>query len=188
MCFCIPSNPAYTCHHSPLFTFACFSSFNSYPLSAVSPHAQPSTMDTLAQNLFRTSALLNAFSIIGHARFGFHNTYPALATIPSTKEHTLGMTSAWISYDFAHATLATAGRYCFFLTWRRKHCSSLPALLNWQWSRTLGPKTMEEQIVMWTIAVAGGVSSWRFMQVGLYGPLICTFVAPVCSLVGWWLS
>ena len=145
-------------------------------------------MAILAQYLFGTSAFLYGVSILGHARFGFQTTYPALKTIPSTHEHTLGKTSARVSYDFANATLAIAGEFCMSLTQGETGCSSLSALLNWQWSRTLGPVSVEERFMMWALVMGCGVGTWRYTQAGMYGPLICTFVAPVCSLVGWWLS
>ena len=91
---------------------ACHDFFES--VQTVLPRRVPAsqTMAILAQYLFGTSAFLNAVSILGHARFGLQTTYPALKTIPSTHEHTLGKTSARVSYDFANATLAIAGEFC----------------------------------------------------------------------------
>lgn len=127
-------------------------------------------MTNVAQNLFRASALLNVVSIPGHVKMGFDLVLPAIATISSPLNSVIAQRGAQNCWNYVNASLLVA------------------ALLNWQWSRTLGPKTTEEGIMMWTLAIAGAVSSWRFWQVGAYPPLGCLLVAPACSLVGWWLS
>jgi len=127
-------------------------------------------MSSIAQNLFRASALLNALSIPVHTKIGIDLVHPVIATISPSRKNIIGQRAAQVCFDYMNASLLVA------------------ALLNWHWSRTLGPKTTEEKAMLWTLSVAGAVSSWKFWQVGAYPPLGCMLIAPSCSLLGWWLS
>jgi len=127
-------------------------------------------MANIAPNLFRASALIAAISIPGHIKLGFDVVHPVIAAIPNTPNNRIAKRGAQSCWNYVNASLL------------------IVALLNWQWSRTLGPKTMEEKVMIWTLSLAGAVSTWTYAQVGIYLPLPCLLVAPTLSLLGWRLS
>lgn len=142
-------------------------------------------MASIAQNLFRISALLNAISIPGHTGMGFDLVYPAIAQIPSLPKNMIGKCGAQVCWNQINASLLVKGKTPLYLVDIGTHIGTV--LLNWHWSRTIGPQTTEEKIILWTISVAGAISGYRYWQVSSYPPLICLVVAPTCSLVGWWV-
>ncbi len=64
----------------------------------------------------------------------------------------------------------------------------MPALLNWQWSRSAGPRTTEEKAMLFTLSVAGAIWSARYAQISTYMPLFPLLIAPSCSLAAYVLS
>lgn len=145
-------------------------------------------MASLAQNLFRTATVIYALSIPGHTNTGFQLVYPAIATIStSTEKNTQGKRCAQEGWTYMNASFLIAGMSNSTSSFHGSLLTVL-AVLNWQWSRMLGPKTTEEMVMMWTLSVGGAFSGYRFAQVGLYPPLLCMFGAPICTLAGWWLS
>lgn len=65
--------------------------------------------------------------------------------------------------------------------------NSSEALLNWQWARTSGPKTVEEMVMFWTMVVNGVIDGATYFRVGEYAPLGFAWVAPACSVVAKYL-
>lgn len=59
------------------------------------------------------------------------------------------------------------------------------ALLYWQWSQTLGPQTLCEKLMYWTIFAIDMSGGWRYYNIGAYQPLGCCWGAPVLGLVAW---
>jgi hypothetical protein len=66
-------------------------------------------MATIAQNLFRASAFLNAISILGHTKMGFDLIHPAIAQISSSPKHMVGKRGAKVCWDQMNASLLVAG-------------------------------------------------------------------------------
>jgi len=120
-----------------------------------------------AANLFKAAALLNAISIPGHTMMGYDHVHPAIGSIPSGSQTAIGKRGAQSAWNYVNASLLVA------------------ALLNYQWSRTHGPRTTEEKAMLATLMVAGWINSCRYIQVGAYPPLVCLAVAPACSLLGY---
>ncbi|KAJ9646266.1 hypothetical protein H2204_000929 [Knufia peltigerae] len=103
-------------------------------------------------------------SIIGHTKHGFDKVYPAIDAIPARKEHEVGKGAAIGGWDYINASLLVA------------------ALLNWDWARSLRPRTLEDKLVIYTLSVAGALWSIRFVKVKTYLALVPLFIAPSCSL------
>ncbi len=128
---------------------------------------------------------------------GFESVYPAVNSISSLPQHLVGQRGAQDGWNYMNASLFVAGA-CFFVLRACSQNENTPihhptnqnftALLNWQWSRTRGPKTTEEKIMLATLSIAGGISSFRYVQVGAYMPLFCLLVAPTASLFAWYFG
>ncbi|EOD44241.1 hypothetical protein UCRNP2_9060 [Neofusicoccum parvum UCRNP2] len=119
-----------------------------------------------AELLFKTAAILDAVSIVGHTAMGFTTVHPALNSIPTaaSRERKVGQRGAQGAWNYFNASLL------------------ISAALNWQWARTGGPQTTEETVALATTVAMGLVNSFRYAQVGEYPPLACLLVAPLLSL------
>lgn len=135
----------------------------------------PDLPTTTASYLFATSALLNAISVPGHIVFGWKNLDPTLHTLTSpsaTYTQSLAATCASVGWDHMTVGLIAA------------------AALNWRWASTTsvkGPQGMAEKVILVSLLAGGLLVGRRPFALGQYRPLICLWVAPVLSLVGWGL-
>lgn len=66
-------------------------------------------MASIAQNLFRVSALINAISIPGHIQMGFELVHPAISTISSSPKHAIGQRGAQTAWNCINTSLLVAG-------------------------------------------------------------------------------
>lgn len=57
------------------------------------------------------------------------------------------------------------------------------AVLNLQWSSTGGVRTQEELAIFWIIVLNSIWAGLRYLPVREYAPLLCLWLAPLCSVV-----
>lgn len=90
---------------------------------------------------------------------GFTDVYPAINSISSLKEHIVGKMAVRNCWDYTNGYLLMSGTSPFFHVLLSSNCPMTfalrVALLNWQWSRTGGPRTPEEQAILYTLVAAG---------------------------------
>jgi hypothetical protein len=67
-------------------------------------------------------------------------------------------------------------------------CAVRTALINLQWSRMGGPRSSEDRAMLWIMLLNGWIASYRYIQVETYPPLACLGLAPLSSLLGWYLA
>ncbi|KAJ5360188.1 hypothetical protein N7517_009379 [Penicillium concentricum] len=121
-------------------------------------------MSFIPTTLYYASAAINAISIPGHIMFGIKEVDPAVAKISSDAKHALGKATATTAWDMVNGLLAVS------------------ALLNIQWARIRGVKTLEEQLIIWSTVLAGIVTGWGYFKVRSYIGLGCLWVTPWMTL------
>ncbi|KAI1334661.1 hypothetical protein F5Y15DRAFT_282020 [Xylariaceae sp. FL0016] len=115
--------------------------------------------------LFRSSAALSLLTSVGHIRAGYaQGFYKAWDKTPPAARH-----AATTSWDSMNVLL--------YIT----------ALLNWRWSKTGGPTTVEEKAMFALLMMHGFFEGWRFFRIGVYPPLIFCWLVPMTSLTAWLL-
>jgi hypothetical protein len=62
------------------------------------------------------------------------------------------------------------------------------ALLNWQWSNTVGPQTNEQVAIFWVIVFNDVWAGIRYLQVKEFAPLLCLWLAPLCSVAAYFMA
>ncbi|KAL2217312.1 hypothetical protein M432DRAFT_669704 [Thermoascus aurantiacus ATCC 26904] len=120
-------------------------------------------MSFFPSTLYYASAAINAISIPGHIMFGIKHVDKAVDSIPPSPEHALGKATATTAWDMVNSMLAAL------------------ALLNFQWAKRGGPRTLEERLIVWTSVLAGTLVGWRYFKVHAYAALGCLWVAPWMS-------
>ncbi|RYO91181.1 hypothetical protein DL766_001212 [Monosporascus sp. MC13-8B] len=118
--------------------------------------------------LYYTAAAIHAISIPGHIAFGHQHVDKAVDKIPASKELALGKATATTAWDMVNGMFATL------------------ALLNYQWARTGGPKTVEEVLIVWTTAATGFYVGLRYFKVNSYAGL--GYLATTSNRGGEWFS
>jgi len=122
--------------------------------------------------LYKTATFLNAICIPGHILLGLNIVHPTLNTIVTSSKddkkvparNLAGKRSAQACFNYINGSLLIA------------------ALLNWQWARTGGPRSLEEKLVFWTLIINGAIDGATYASAKLYAPLICMWAAPLCSM------
>jgi hypothetical protein len=147
--------------------------------------------------LYKTAVFFNAVSIPGHILLGLKTVHPTLNTIqtpsPAGNSKTAarnlaGKRSAQACFNYINGSLFIAGKPHMY---KHPHVWSVTvvlALLNWQWARTGGPKSKEEQLLLWTLFINGLIDGATYISGNLYSPLGCMWVAPMCSVAAYLIS
>lgn len=138
-------------------------------------------MSFFPSTLYYASAAINAISIPGHIMFGIKHVDKAVDSIPPSPEHALGKATATTAWDMVNSMLAALGRLNPAQSYQSTILTTHAALLNFQWAKRGGPRTLEERLIVWTSVLAGTLVGWRYFKVHAYAALGCLWVAPWMS-------
>lgn len=137
--------------------------------------------------LYKTAAFLNAITVPGHVLFGLQTVFPGINTMKTDKkEGEVAKASVTACFNYINGALIVAGIDRFSLQLVLLALTVL-ALLNWQWAKTGGPKTLEEKGIFWTLAINGLIDGATYFRVGEYPPLGFAWVAPALGVAAQFL-